>query len=61
MHGFIELATEPVTCRMAISSSLVATIIKSKSAGYRIELGEIEAVPNQHPAVKDSVVVACAA
>ena len=29
-----------------------------KIRGYRIELGEIEAVLNQHPAVKESVVVA---
>jgi amino acid adenylation domain-containing protein len=29
-----------------------------KIRGYRIELGEIEAVLNQHPAVKDTVVVA---
>jgi non-ribosomal peptide synthetase component F/acyl carrier protein len=28
-----------------------------KIRGYRIELGEIEAVLNQHPAVKDSVIV----
>jgi amino acid adenylation domain-containing protein len=31
-----------------------------KIRGYRIELGEIEAVLNQHPAVKDTVVVALA-
>ena len=29
-----------------------------KIRGYRIELGEIETILNQHPAVKDSVVVA---
>jgi acyl-coenzyme A synthetase/AMP-(fatty) acid ligase len=31
-----------------------------KIRGHRIELGEIEAVLNQHPAVRESVVLACA-